>query len=508
MAIRVSGLNSGLDTEAIVSALVSSYSVKKTKIEKSQTKLSWKQDAWKNANAKIYSLYTSLDNFRYEKSYNLKKASISDATKATISAGNDAFTGSQKLEITQVAQTGFMTGGILKTVAAEGEEAPKLTSGTKLSELGFNGETATISVTIGSGENAKTEEIEVTKDMTLADLTAKLSEKGVKASFDSAQQRLYLNAKESGAAGDFTLGGDSDVLSVLGLVEGDESSEDPTLAKKIAGQDAIIKLNDVKYTSNTGSFSINGLNIQALNKTDGAVTINVQNDTQGLYDKIKEFFSNYNSVINELQSLYNADSAKGYEPLSEEEKDAMSDTQVEKWEKKIKDSILRRDTTLGTIINTMTVAMQKSFSVGDENVSLGTFGIQTLGFLNAKENEQYAYHIAGDADDEDSSSKTDKLMKALNEDPDKVASFFSQLTQNLYTELDAKMKSTSMSSAYKVYNDKEMASEYSDYTKQIKKWDEKLHDMEDRYFKQFTAMEKALAQLNSSSSALTGMIGQ
>ena len=99
-------------------------------------------------------------------------------------------------------------------------------------------------------------------------------------------------------------------------------------------------------------------------------------------------------------------------------------------------------------------------------------------------------------------------MKALNEDPDKVASFFSQLTQNLYTELDAKMKSTTMSSAYKVYNDKEMASEYSDYTKQIKKWDEKLHDMEDRYFKQFTAMEKALAQLNSSSSALTGMIGQ
>ncbi|MBP5265391.1 MAG: flagellar filament capping protein FliD [Lachnospiraceae bacterium] len=500
MAIRVSGLNSGLDTEAIVSALVSSYSVKKQKVEKSQTKLSWKQDAWKDANAKIYSLYTSLDNFRYEKSYNLKKATISDATKATISASNDAFTGSQKLEITQVAQTGFMTGGILKTVAAEGEEAPKLTSSTKLSELGFTGDDTTISITIGKGENAKTEEIEITKDMTLSELTAKLTEKGVKASFDSSQQRLYLNAKESGEAGDFTLGGNSAVLTALGL---DEAS-----AKKIDGQDAIIKLNDVEYTSNTGSFSINGLNIQALNKTDGEITINVQNDTQGLYDKIKEFFSNYNSVINELQSLYNAESAKGYEPLSEEEKDAMSDTQVEKWEKKIKDSILRRDTTLGTIINTMTVAMQKSFSVGGENVSLGTFGIQTLGFLNAKENEQYAYHIAGDADDEDSSSKVDKLMKALNEDPDKVASFFSQLTQNLYTELDAKMKSTTMSSAYKVYNDKEMASEYSDYTKQIKKWEDKLHDMEDRYFKQFTAMEKALAQLNSSSSALTGMIGQ
>ena len=497
MAIRVSGLNSGLDTESIVSALVSSYSVKKQKIEKSQTKLSWKQDAWKDANAKIYSLYTSLDNFRYEKSYNLKKSSISDATKATISASNDAFVGAQKLEITDIAQTAFLTGG--KLALKEGSTEEKITSSTKLSDLGYEGEATTLTLTIGKGDDAKTETIDITADMTISDLTKQLNEKGVKANFDATQQRLYINAGTSGEAGDFTITGDNSVLAAFGL--------DDTSAKKIEGKDATIILNDVTYTSNTGSFSINGLNIQALAKTESAITINVQNDTQGLYDKIKDFFSNYNSVINELQALYNADSAKGYEPLTEDEKNAMSDTQIEKWEKKIKDSILRRDNTLGNIINTMTTAMAKSFTVNGESVSLGTFGISTLGFLNAKENEQYAYHIAGDADDDDSSSKVDKLMAALNSDPDKVASFFSQLTQNLYTELDAKMKSTTMSSAYKVYNDKEMASEYSDYTKQIKKWEEKLEDMQDRYFKQFTAMEKALAQLNSSTNALTGLIG-
>jgi flagellar hook-associated protein 2 len=426
----------------------------------------------------------------------LKKASISDATKATISASNDAFTGAQKLEITQIAQTAFLTGGKVKL---SGESTEKVTSSTKLSELGYGDGETTLTLTIGKGENAKTETIDITGDMTLSDLTKALNEKGVKANFDATQQRLYINAGESGEAGDFSITGADNLLTALGL--------DAASAKKIDGQDAMIKLNDVEYTSNTGSFSINGLNIQALAETETAVTINVQNDTQGLYDKIKDFFSNYNAVINELQALYNADSAKGYEPLTEDEKSAMSDTQIEKWEKKIKDSILRRDNTLGNIINTMTTAMQKSFTVNGESVSLGNFGIQTLGFLNAKENEQYAFHIAGDADDEDSASKTDKLMAALNSDPDKVASFFSQLTQNLYTELDAKMKSTSMSSAYKVYNDKEMASEYSDYTKQIKKWEDKLHDMEDRYFKQFTAMEKALAQLNSSTNALTGLIG-
>ena len=47
MPIRITGLNSGLDTEAIISALVSSYNYKTNKYKKAQTKLSWKQDAWK-----------------------------------------------------------------------------------------------------------------------------------------------------------------------------------------------------------------------------------------------------------------------------------------------------------------------------------------------------------------------------------------------------------------------------------------------------------------------------
>ena len=55
MPIRITGLNSGLDTEAIISALVSSYNYKTNKYKKAQTKLSWKQDAWKTLNTKIYS---------------------------------------------------------------------------------------------------------------------------------------------------------------------------------------------------------------------------------------------------------------------------------------------------------------------------------------------------------------------------------------------------------------------------------------------------------------------
>ena len=60
MAIRITGMYSGLDTESIISELASAQSVKKNKLVKAQTKLSWKQDAWKALNTKIFSFYTNV----------------------------------------------------------------------------------------------------------------------------------------------------------------------------------------------------------------------------------------------------------------------------------------------------------------------------------------------------------------------------------------------------------------------------------------------------------------
>lgn len=71
MAIRISGLTSGLDTDSIVQELVSAYSTKKENIEKKQTKLSWTQDAWKEMNTKIYGFYSkSLTEFKFMTSFN------------------------------------------------------------------------------------------------------------------------------------------------------------------------------------------------------------------------------------------------------------------------------------------------------------------------------------------------------------------------------------------------------------------------------------------------------
>ena len=151
--------------------------------------------------------------------------------------------------------------------------------------------------------------------------------------------------------------------------------------------------------------------------------------------------------------------------------------------------------------------MATTYQVNGKTYSLSSFGIQTLGYLNAAKNENYAYHIDGDEDDESTSGKEDKLMAAIKEDPDSVIEFMKQLTSGLYKSIDDKMKSTSLSSAYKVYNDKELDSQYNNYAELISKWEDKIADKEEYYYNQFTQMEKALGQLNSQSSSFTNMLG-
>lgn len=724
MPIRLSGINSGLDTDALVKELVSAYSLKTEKYEKQKTKVEWKKDAWQGLNTKIYGLYTSISNLRYDSAYNLKKTSVSDPTKAKITASGSAITGTQKLQISSTAQAAYLTSGKL---------GADVTGSTKIFDLIENYEGGATQIEV------KGTMIDITAETTISELVKKLKdEAGLNASFDENNKRFFISAKESGLANDFDLCATDDnsreVLSALGLdlslleydskgnkvftsaasaykeaydlyevaggdidtyirelvsgykdsidaqqeiidshkatiesykdiknletmrdartaydaifgaltqagienldktdvyswvktfkeaetgydeekvkeyltsnnvadekidevvnvlkenitkvnaYEGELSLADDELntindqitekqtaydnakkatdaanaeiakikaskfakylddedgldaeiaelsqraldaknileneevgvdnAIKIAGQDATIIFNGAVFTSSTNSFSINGLTIEAQAVTESEISITTAVDTQGIYDKIKDFLTQYNSVINEITKLYNADTAKGYEPLTDEERDAMSDTEIEKWEAKIKDSLLRRDSSLGSIMNAMINSMSQSYEAGGQKLTLSNFGISTLGFLNAAKNEQYAFHIDGDEDDTNTSGKEDKLMKAIQENPDQIMEFMKNLTSGLYSAIDEKMKSTELSSVYKVYNDKEIDKEIKSVEELIKKWKEKVEAEEDRYYKQFSQMEVALSKLQSQTNSLAGLLGQ
>lgn len=294
------------------------------------------------------------------------------------------------------------------------------------------------------------------------------------------------------------------MLNALGL------SVENAGATKIPGQDAEISLNGAIFTSNTNVFEINGLTFTALNTTatDETITVTTQNDTDGIYDMIKDFLTEYNSVINEMDKLYNADSAGDYEPLTDEEKEAMSETEIEKWEEKIKDSLLRRDSNLSSISSALKQTMSAGIEINGKKMYLSDFGISTLGYFEAADNEKNAYHIDGNEDDASTSGNADKLKTMISNDPDTVVSFFTQLSRNLYTEMDNQSKSVDGYRSFgSFYDDKKMKSDYSDYTTKIAELEEKLADYEDKWYAKFSAMETALAKLQSNSSAVTSLLG-
>lgn len=577
MTIRMTGMMSGLDTDAIIKELMSAQSMKKTKIEQKKTKAEWKQEKWAELNKKIYALYTKqVSKMKLQGSYLTKKVTSSNEDAVTATATSSAATGSHTLEVEQLASSQYVTSGKV----AEGT-----TASTKLSDLGMAVGTV---ITVKKGTATTEDEVKkltIESDTTVKDFVKYLQDEGLNANFDEKQGRFFISSKESGEENAFTIIADTkdvedtaettakekvkekyftedgnfkeDLLKTVedkakkalgleGITElSDEQKEqikqeeeeilqgmcdaevkavmeDPlqrlgltninngTATETVEGMsivpatDAKIILDGAELTDTSNSFSVAGLNLELKNVTTGKVSLNTTADTDAVYDSFKEFIKEYNAILEEMNTLYGADSARGYEPLTDEEKEAMSEEQIELWEKKIKDSLLRRDSTLSSLTSAMRTAMQTTIKASDgKTYSLSSFGIMT----SSDYTEKGLLHIYGDEDDEDYGTEENKLKAALQENPDIVAEVLSGIVTQLANTMSDKMKGTEISSALTFYNDKEMKSQIEDYEDEITRWEDKLLDLEDRYYKQFSAMETALAKLNSQSSYLSSMLG-
>ncbi len=603
MAMRISGLMSGMDTESIISQLVEAKKTKVNKAVKAQKSLKYKQDAWKTLNAQIKKLHTTaLSNMRWEGSFVKKTTKVSNSNKVSVITGEMAMNGVHSLQVKQMAQSANLTGGKLTR-----KDGTAVTGDTRLGEL--LGPTLAgkgmIVVENGTGENSRTP-ITMDETTTISDFVGALRSAGLNANFDENNGRIYVAAKASGTENNFDIRTyqpnegmyDADsaatglqMLQALGLdysnsakdsMEGmidgvnlaldsgtalngwtaqlrqvaddlgyvdsatnkirtDLTDEDYqkmaiqilngtsgvndsglqnwanqwlSRGQKMDASDAKITLDGVEYTSSKNTFEINGLTLTVSATTDPneTITITTEDDTDGIYDMIKNFFKEYNSLINQMDKLYNADSAKGYEPLLDEEKDAMSDSEIEEWETKIKDSILRKDNSLNTIASAMKEIMLQGVNMAEDGepkkmMYLSQFGINTLGYFIAGENEKNAYHIDGDSDDADTSGNADKLKSMIANDPDTVVKFFTTLARTLYDKMTDVMAGTEYSSAYTAYDDKKMQLEYDEYTVKIKELEDKLADYEDKWYAKFAAMETAMAKMQQNASAVTALLG-
>lgn len=523
MAMRLTGLMSGMDTESVIQQLVEARSVKVETAKKDQTKLEWKTEIWKELNTKLKNLQSKyVDNMRFSSAYSKKTTKVSNESAVSVITGENAVNGVQDLSVDKLAKTAYLTGGkVSKREGASDEELSALTKMSDLMEFETDADGNEIAKNLKLTKEDGTEvDIELTSSTTISDVLTALKEEGLNASFDANQQRFFVSAKESGKDNNFAIGGDDAALEALGLKIGSEADmTGMTDAEKaaykaehatfIAGQNAQITLNGAVFESSNNVFEINGLTFTALSETNGQnVTVTTQQDTDGIYDMIKNFLKEYNSIINEMDKLYNADSAKDYEPLTDDEKDTMSESEIEKYEQKIKDSLLRRDSSVNSISSALKQTMMTGIEVNGKTMYLTNFGIETLSYFTAADNEKNAYHIDGDPDDTDTSGNADKLKSMIATDPDTVITFFTKLSQNLYTEMSNQSKSVEGYRSFgSFYDDKKMKTDYDDYTSKIKELEDKLADYEDKWYSKFAAMETAMAKMQQNASAVTSLLG-
>lgn len=527
--IRMTGLNSGLDTESIITAYTSKASKKVQDAKNKKTLNTWTQSAWQDINKKIFSFYNkTLSTNRLSQAYRKTKVTTSNSA-LTVVAGANAVNGIQTAKIKGLAKAAYMTGSQITNL--DGGKLDPTANLTEPEALGIregsiitlNGKDGQKNIQIG-GEVEEGSDTVVVNSMN--ELVKALKEAGINANFDESNQRLFLSAKDTGSANDFSFSGDAIALMRLGIANEDQIKEAITdfdiltdeeqkklLAKaatKIDGSDAKLELNGAEFTSTSNTFIINGstftINSMPANE-DEEISITTQPDYDGVYNVIKDMLKEYNDLIGEMSKLYNADSSKGYDPLSDDQKSAMSEKEIEEWEKKIKDSLLRKDNTLYDVMMTMVKVTNESFTVNGKKMYLADFGIATGGYFDTDEESRYMLHIDGDADDTTTGTKDDKLKSLIASDPEAVTSFFQQFANKMYDDLFSKMGTSDYSSIYKVYNDKQLKSEATEWDKKIASLEKELTEMEDRYYQKFSRMETALAKMNSKQTAVAGFFG-
>lgn len=276
---------------------------------------------------------------------------------------------------------------------------------------------------------------------------------------------------------------------------------------RLPGSDAEIELNGAKFTSSSNNVEVNGLTFTCLDVADN-ITVTTNEDTQGLYDKVKNFLKEYNEVINEMDKLFNTKSTKGYDVLTDDEKDAMTDKEIEKWEDKVKESLLRNDDNLSAVFNGLRETMAAGVEIGGKTYYLSNFGINTASYFESAEFERSAYHIDGDTDDSVSGGKDDVLKTMIANDSETVINFFAELANNLYKKMDELSATSDYSSFGSFYDDKKYKTDMSDIEKKIAEAEAKLAAYEDKWYSKFAAMEKALSKSDSSNQYLSNLFSK
>lgn len=382
----------------------------------------------------------------------------------------------------------------------------KINSGSTLSDLGFKPEAdGTYKLNINGTE------ISLDKKSTISSMMSAVNKSaaGVTMTYSSLTNSFTLESKEFGGAGKVEVG-DTSLGRSLGLVDDNGTvgaSEGQNAIFEINGQE--VYLNDNTYTLDGNTFTFNG------NMTIGETyTVNIAKDSTTVKDALKKFVESYNKLIDDVYGYIGKSPAKDddgntYEPLTNAEKDEMSEDEITKWEEKAKQGVLYNDSTVSTVMSQMRSALYTSVTLDDGS----KFGIYNLGIKTSSEwSEHGKLQIDENAFDKAFENNEDAIIKLFTDsDTGMMKKLNSVIDGAVKSSGAANTRGTLVRKAGKA--DSSVTTDSTIYKEMVKMQD-RLKELQDRYdtkeeywWKVFTNMETAMADLNSQTSYISSYLG-
>jgi len=341
--------------------------------------------------------------------------------------------------------------------------------------------------------------ITINSNDTIASMMDKVNKSGagVTMSYNRLTDRFSIESNTIGAGTSFSVTGEGNILDML-------SGQNPAVATD--GSQAQVYINGELVTRSTNSFAYRGLNITLNHTTDTGATgptnheddtiVTFKRDATKAMDAIRDFINGYNAIISKLEGLLNdrkTGNEVSYKPLTDEEKSAMSDKQIEEWEAIAKKGILRNDQGIQSLVN----SLRSSFfsTIEGTGMSAAQIGLTTGNFFGGTGGQIII--------DED------RLRAALESDPDKVADIFTGPEGNRGAGLVWKMNETlgTYLNTSQTNTIKNLEESMKRANEQISKMEERMWAEEDKLYRQFAAMETAMSKLQSQGDWFTAMLG-
>jgi len=479
--LRISGLATGMDTDQLVKDLMAAEKMPLDRLTQRKMWTEWQQESYREFNLSLSNLRTSTSSLRFSSAFNAYSATSSNTGSLGVSTTANAMTGSYTAEVLSVA----------RAAKVNSSAAIETTPGVKAQSSAQIGTAGTITVT---GSDGTTATVDVTATMTFADVAKAVQDStatsvpALRASFDNTTSRFFIASKGMGADQNFSM-----TFSDAALADKVVNNGGTTTAMTTNGQDGAVNFDGIPITGlKTNQTTVNGLTLNLVQT--GTSTITVNSDTAKPLESIKSFVEDYNKAIADIEAKLIEKRYPDFQPLTDDQKKAMTENEIELWEEKSRSGLLRNDPTLKAALQELRQGMTDAVD------DLGVLGnINTLSQIGIKTG---SYTNGGKLFIDEA-----KLQKALADKPDEVMNLFTKKTGDLgiaervYQRLDEAVKSLSTRAGNpgSFIDNSTLSKSIKRMEDDISNWQDKLSRIEGRYWKQFTAMEKAMNQMNSQS---------